>query len=190
MAKSEVDTKKVFKNKGTCSETFYFITDREFGHHNEEHEKASEVFAGGILQSGQQCGFVFGTVMATGEEAYRRCDGDCDKAIGLAILAAQPIMESFKKDAGSVDCYGITKTDFSKKLQFAKFLVFQTRSCFNLAEKCTPGALKAAREGVELDISDIPGHPKSCASELVKLRGGTEEPSKWTITSAPSCSTR
>ena len=50
------DAKKVFRKLGTCSRTFSFLLNREFGASKEIEECAADSLAGGIMQQGQQCG--------------------------------------------------------------------------------------------------------------------------------------
>ena len=85
---------RTFMKKGTCSRTFFYLLDREFGHPREEEEKAIDPMAGGILQQGYQCGMLWGASMAVGAEALRRSKNP-DQATGLTILATQHVMESF-----------------------------------------------------------------------------------------------
>ncbi len=42
------DTKKVFRKLGTCSRTFFYILNREFGYLKETEEYAADPLAGGI----------------------------------------------------------------------------------------------------------------------------------------------
>ena len=67
MAAVKNDTKKIFWKKGTCSQTFYYILNREFGDHNEVHELASDPLVGGIMQLGHQCGLLMGSTLAVGK---------------------------------------------------------------------------------------------------------------------------
>lgn len=41
---------------GTCSRTFFYIINREFGFPHENEERAADPLAGGIVQQGYQCG--------------------------------------------------------------------------------------------------------------------------------------
>jgi len=54
------DTKRLFLKKDTCSRTLFFILDREFGHPQDDEERAAELLAGGIAQQGYQCGLLWG----------------------------------------------------------------------------------------------------------------------------------
>ena len=44
------DTKRQFLKKGTCSRALFYILDREFGHPQDDEERAAELLAGGIVQ--------------------------------------------------------------------------------------------------------------------------------------------
>lgn len=168
------DARKVFWKKGACSHTFFYLLNREFGHHRPIEEKGTDPLAGGIVQKGHQCGMLWGAAMAVGAEAYRRSD-KIDQAIGLAMKATQNIVKSFSDRAKSVDCREITGTDFSKPLQMARYILFRARSCFKLAADWAPEAVTAAKEGLGQDISELPEKLLSCASEVVREMGGSEE---------------
>jgi len=169
------DTKRVFLKKGTCSRTFFYILDREFGHPLEDEERAVELLAGGILQQGYQCGMLWGASLAVGAESFRRC-GERGRAIGMTIKATQHVMESFINRAKSADCLDITGCDWSSKSSIAKYM-FSGKfwSCFKLADKWAPEAIQSTTEGLSLDQTDLPGQPLSCASEVVRRMGGSDE---------------
>lgn len=168
------DTKRVFLKKGSCSRTFFYILNREFGVPLENEEWAADPLAGGILQQGYQCGMLWGASFALGAEAFRRCSHR-GTAIGLTIKATQHIMESFISRTKSPDCLDIASCDFSSKFSLAKFFFTgKFWSCYKLAEKWAPEAIESAAEGLSLDQSDLPEQPISCASELVGKMGGTD----------------
>jgi len=56
--KIKLRTKRVFLKQGTCSRTFFYILNREFGYSLENEERAIDPMAGGILQQGYQCGML------------------------------------------------------------------------------------------------------------------------------------
>jgi hypothetical protein len=168
------DTKRVFIKLGTCSRTFFFILNREFGHPLENEEHAADPLAGGILQQGYQCGMLWGASLAVGAESFRRY-GDRGRATGIAIMATQHIMESFINRAKSADCLDITNCDFSSKFSMAKYIVSgKFLSCFKLADKWAPDAIQSATEGLALDQAGLSHQPLSCASEVVRKMGGTD----------------
>lgn len=174
MSAVKQDTKRLFRKKGTCSQTFFYIINREFGNNNELQERASDPLAGGIMQLGYQCGLLFGSALAVGKESYRRFK-DRDQALAMAILTSKNVSDAFGKSAGSVNCKEITDTDFSKKIQFARFMIFKARACFNLADLWTQDAIRSAKEGLDIPPPDLKERPISCASEVAKKMGANEE---------------
>ncbi len=172
--KNKNDAKKLFRSLGSCSHTFFHILNREYGHIKRTEERASDPFAGGIYQQGYQCGMLWGASMAVGAEAFRRFD-DIDEAIGVTIKATQHIMESFKKRTDTIECYDITNCDWTSKISMAKhFLTGKFLVCFALAEEWAPEAIDAAEEGLANDW-DLPKECISCASEVAKKMGASEE---------------
>ena len=175
MTTKKNDVKKLFRKLGSCSRTFFYILNRDFGHLKENEEHAADPLAGGIYQQGYQCGMLWGSSLAAGAEAFRRFD-DRDQAIGMTIKSTQHILQSFLTQAKSADCEDITECDWSSKLSMAKyFFSGKFLSCFNMAEKWAPDAIQAARAGLVPDNSDFPKIPMSCASEVVKKMGATDE---------------
>ncbi len=171
----KLKAKRTFIKKGTCSRTFFYILDREFGHPRDEEEKAIDPLAGGILQQGYQCGMLWGASMAVGAEALRKIKNP-DQATGLAILATQHVMESFVHRTESIECEDITHCDFSNKKSFLKYMLSgKFVNCLKLAGKWAPEALDAASAGLGKDLEDLPQQSLSCASELVQKMGGSEE---------------
>ena len=168
------DTKRVFFKLGTCSRTFFYILNREFGHPLENEEHAADPLAGGILQQGYQCGMLWGASLAVGAESFRRY-ADLGQAIGMTIRATQHIKESFINRAKSADCSDITSCDFSSKFSLAKYIVSgKFLSCFKLADKWAPDAIKSATGGLSLDQAGLSYQPLSCASEVVRKMGGSD----------------
>jgi len=131
--------------------------------------------AGGILQQGYQCGMLWGASMAVGAEAYRRCN-DVNKAIALAIVATQHIIEAFEERNQTSDCYDITEADFASKKDMMKYMISgKFLHCFKLAEKWAPEAVEAANRGLSTEHYELPANCTSCASEVVKRLGASEE---------------
>jgi len=166
--KLQLKTKRVFLKKGTCSRTFFYILNREFGYSHDEEERAIDPLAGGILQQGYQCGMLWGASMAVGAEAFRRY-ADTGKAIAVAIISTQHLMKSFENRTKCIECEDFTKTDFKNKWSFAKYMFSgKFLSCYKLAEKWAPEAIEAATEGLELEHTELNQPTISCASEVVK----------------------
>jgi C_GCAxxG_C_C family probable redox protein len=169
------DGKKVFRKLGTCSRTFFYILNREFGHQKELQERAADSLAGGIMQKGHQCGMLWGASLAVGAEAYRKCENQ-HQAIAVAVNATQKIMTSFSERENTINCRDITHCDFSSKLSMVKYF-FSGRflHCFNLAEQWAPEAVKSAIEGLSLNGIDPAKNCRSCATEVAKKMGASDE---------------
>ncbi len=171
------DAKRLFVKLGTCSRTLFYILNREFGHLKENEERAIDPLAGGIMQQGYECGMLWGASMAIGAESYRR-HGNSGQAIASAITATQHVMRSFEKRNDAVDCFDVTGCDWTNKIAMMKFMITgRFLSCFKLAEKWAPEAIEAAYEGLSVEHNHIPPTPISCASEVVKKMGGSDEES-------------
>jgi hypothetical protein len=85
-------------------------------------------------------------------------------------------MESFENRTKSIECSDVTQTDFNNKWSFAKYMLSgKFTSCFVLAGRWGPEAVDAAKEGLSLPPKGIKYKARSCASEVVKKMGGTEE---------------
>jgi hypothetical protein len=171
------DTREKFRELGTCSRTFFYLLNREFGYPVENEERAAAPLAGGI-QRGHQCGMLWGSALAVGAESYRRFEGG-DQAVGLAITATQHLVESFSNRTKSVNCRDVTGYDFSRKFDLvkymARFIFLGDRSCFELAEKWAPEAIQSASRGLSHEQPDLTQKPISCASEVAKKMGAGDE---------------
>lgn len=169
------DGKKVFRKLGTCSRTFFYILNREFGHLKELEERAADPLAGGIMQKGHQCGMLWGASLAVGAEAYRKYK-DENQAIAVAVKATQSIMESFTQREQTINCKEITKCDFSSKFSFAKYMITgRFLHCFNLAEQWAPEAVQAAYEGLSHQETTEQKEFVSCATEVARKMGASDE---------------
>ncbi len=174
------DAKKVFKELGTCSRTFFHLLNREFENNKKTEERAADPLAGGIMQKGKQCGMLWGATLAVGVEAYKRSK-DHDEAIGLAVKASQHLVESFTKRSNTVNCRDITGCNLDSFYGMTKFMLKTTlkgmdnSTCFNLAEKWAPEAIEAAKKGLAHDLKNLPKQAISCASEVAKKMGASDE---------------
>ena len=180
-----LDGKKVFRNKGTCSRTFFYLLDREFKEVKDTEERAADSLAGGIMQKGYQCGMLWGSALAIGAEAYRRCENE-EQAMRVAVKATQKVMASFEERESTINCREVTHCDFSSKWSFAKYF-FSGRflHCFNLAEQWAPDAVQAALEGLgseeriigqdKLTKGSIDHPCLNCASLVAHKLGASEE---------------
>ena len=174
------DTKTIFKQCGACSHTFAHILNREFGRPNELAELALNPLAGGIMNQSQQCGMIWGAALAAGAEAYRR-HRDKDLAMAVAITATKELVSSFEKRAETVNCGEILGYNLSNVLGVARLMVSNTlkgmenSKCFELAEAWAPEAVASAKKGLGQSDTTITPKPVSCASEVVRKMGGSQE---------------
>jgi hypothetical protein len=174
------DVKKIFARCGACSQTFFCLLNREFGHPKKTEELASDPLAGGLMNTQNQCGMFWGSALAAGAESYRRYN-ECNQAIHKAITATQNLAESFSKRVKTVNCRDITGFDFSDKLGMAAFMAtnlpggFSNMICMNLAEKWAPEAIQSVKEGLKAQHDDRSQLALSCATEVVKKMGANDE---------------
>ena len=174
------DTKQVFRKSGTCSRTFFHLLNREFDHQKVNEETAADPLAGGLMQKGHQCGMLWGATLAVGVESYHRCK-HLDEAIVLAIKATKLLNESFIKTADTANCRDITKCNLDSFFGMAKLMIttqikgMNNSTCFVLAEKWAPRAIESAKIGLTQDETEASKQVLSCASEVVKKMGGSDE---------------
>lgn len=169
------DTKKIFRTKGACSHTFFFLLNREFGYLKDEAEHAADPFAGGLAQEGYQCGMLWGAAMAVGTESFR-INSDLDTAIAQTVHTSKLVLDSFVETAENANCSVITDCNLKSKFGLAKFFLSgKPFRCFNLAEEWTEEAINAAKKGLSVRLIDLPPKSVSCASEVIRISGGTDE---------------
>ena len=175
-----IDVKKTFMKCGACSHTFFHILNHEFGHPKENEERASDPLAGGLMSKQHQCGMLWGSALAAGAESFRR-HNDRGQALTAAVNAAQYLVESFTERAKSVNCRDVIDSDISNKHEIAKFMLkslpggFNNIVCMNLAEKWAPEAIQAARKGLSGKHTDVLQPPVTCASEVARKMGASDE---------------
>ncbi|MFH1198392.1 MAG: C-GCAxxG-C-C family (seleno)protein [bacterium] len=174
------DTKKVFKKCGTCSHTFFFLLNREFGYPKENEELASDPLAGGLSNQGYQCGMLWGASLAVGAESFRRHDNR-SKAIATAITATQQILKSFVQKTNTANCREITGCNLTSIFGMMKLGIkiivkgMENSQCFNLAADWTSGAIQSAKTGLSQQQTDLSQTVMSCACEVAKKMGANEE---------------
>lgn len=174
------DAKAVFRKCGTCSQTFAHLLNREFGHPHEIEERALDPLAGGIANQGHQCGMLWGAALAIGAEAYRQNE-DPEKAIAVAVTATQNVVDSFLNRTKTVNCKEIIGVNLNNVFGLVRYMIktlakgMNNSQCFNLAEDWAPEAIKAGQDGLQNEKIELNQKPRSCASEVVKQMGGTEE---------------
>lgn len=169
------DAKKIFWKKGPCSRALFFMLNREFGFEKENEDKASDPLSGGVYQQGHHCGMLWGASLAVGAESYRNY-GSLELSVGPTIETTGRLLTSFVKRAKSSHCSDITNCDQTSKLGLLKFfLTGKPISCTNLAAKWAPEAVLVASETLSSYQTVAQAEYLSCASEVVKKMGGTEE---------------
>jgi len=173
------DVKKTFFKCSACSHTFFYMLNREFGVSKEQEETASDPLAGGLLNTQNQCGMLWGSSLAVGAEAFRRYNNP-DQALIMSITATQHLVKSFEKRTESVNCREVLGFDISNPTELMSFMMkslpagFTNIICMNLAERWAPEAMLAAKEGLS-DVKESFNPPLSCASEVVKKMGADDE---------------
>ncbi|NNC86303.1 MAG: hypothetical protein HKN75_09485, partial [Bacteroidia bacterium] len=159
--------------------TFGHLLNCEFAHPQVKEEIALNPLAGGILNEGHQCGMLWGAAMATGSESYKK-HADKDEAIAVAITATQHVIDSFVKRTNTVNCKEIIGFNLKSVFGMAAFMLKVTLQgmdnshCFNLAEDWAPEAIAASKEGLDEHV-ELKHKPMSCASEVAKRMGATDE---------------
>lgn len=85
-------------------------------------------------------------------------------------------MQSFVSRSKTIECGEITKTDFNNKWSLAKYMLSgKFVHCYTLTGKWAPEAIEAAKEGLSSNLAIQSQDTVSCASEVVKNMGGSEE---------------
>lgn len=177
--KNNTNAKRIFMKHGTCSQTFFYLLNQEFGYPKQTEEFASDPLAGGLMNTQNQCGMLWGASLAAGAESFRRFN-DHDQAVEMSVKASQHLTESFSNRAKCVNCREIT-CDFSDTFDIIKFMLkalpggFTNMICMNLTEKWAPEAILAAKEGLSDKHNKSARQSLSCASEVIKKMGGNDE---------------
>ncbi len=172
---SGIGSVRTFMKVGSCSETAFSVLDRAFDHTLPTEERASMIFAGGVVQNGYQCGLIWGSTLAAGAEAYKRF-GSGPKAEAAAIHAAKKIFESFNDRFKKTDCYDLTDTDWKKKSEFVKYMLKGgTFRCFNMAAKFPPIAFREINSALDEEGVDLSETSCGCAALLAEKMGLSDE---------------
>ncbi len=168
------DTKKVFRKLGTCSRTFLYLLNREFGSSMEVEERAADPLVGGIMKQGYQCGMLWGASLAVGAEAYKEC-AHTSQAIAVSIEATRLLMQSFEAQEDTTQCREITQCDFNSNLSFAKYMLSgRFLHCFQMAEDWAPEAIRKAKQSLQDKPHDFE-YATSCATETARKMGASEK---------------
>jgi hypothetical protein len=162
-----------FLKVGTCSETLCNVLDRAFDHPLKLEEHAAMPFAGGIMQHGYQCGFIWGATLAAGAQAYRLL-GPGPQAETQAIIAAQRLVESFRACNNNINCLEITDCDKSSstmKLIMYFMIKGGTIGCLRMAAGYAPIAFIEINAALSETHIEAPSPPVSCAAMLAQEMG-------------------
>jgi len=145
-----------FLQNGTGSEGLLRVlnpvADRETVH-------AAQPLAGGIAQHGYQCGMLWGSVLAAGDEAYRRFGAGVE-ADARAVLAARRLVQCFRDRNHHTDCFDITDIDHrSSTWKMVRVFLIQgkTLGCLRMAGGFAPAA---ARE-IETAMTESAAAPRA-----------------------------
>jgi hypothetical protein len=179
-------TKKSISSLGTvrtfltsdkaCSGTLFHVINKAFGYPLKDEERAAMPFAGGLMQNGYQCGMIWGAVLAAGAQAYRLY-GYSTKAETYAIIAAQRLIESFRRSSKHVDCFDITDIDnTSSTMKMVTYFLLKggTIGCCMLASKYAPIAYDEINKALSEEHNGYPEATVSCAALLAKKMGLSE----------------
>lgn len=158
-----------------CSGALFLALNRHFGYPQEDKAIAVASLSGGILQEGHQCGMLWGSALAAGAESYRRYS-DPDMAIDQAIFTTQNLLDSFQKRTKCINCREITKTEWSNKASIFKYMITgKMFKCLNIAKNWSPEAIQSAEEGLPVPDKKKQKSCLSCASEVARIMGASEE---------------
>lgn len=177
---SAIGSVGAFLNRRACSDAIFAVLDRAFdpeadpGKRSPE-ERACQVFAGGILQHGYQCGMLWGAALAAGAQACRLW-GPGPRAEAAAVAAARRVVEAFRACNRHVDCSDITEPGLnSPKRVFAYFLLKGGAvGCFRMAGRTGPLAFREVEAALADAPGDAPPARASCAAEVARRMGTSE----------------
>ncbi|MGD2033609.1 MAG: C-GCAxxG-C-C family (seleno)protein [Bacteroidales bacterium] len=158
-----------------CSGALFLHLNRYYGYPKEDQAFAVAALSGGILQEGYQCGMLWGSTLAVGAESFREY-GNGNQAICSVITTTQHLMRSFSARAKCIYCRDITGVEWSKKLSIPKYMITgKMFKCLNIGKKWAPEAIQAASEGFSDTSTQVPEQVVSCASEVARKMGASEE---------------
>lgn len=161
--------------KVACSGALFLALNRHFGYPQEKKAFAVASLSGGIMQEGYQCGMLWGSALAAGAESFRRY-ANSGLAIRQAIISTQNLLESFRKRTKCINCRDITNCDWSNKGTILKYMITgKLFKCLNIAKNWAPEAIQSAEEGLYVENQNMHKACLSCASEVARKMGATDE---------------
>jgi len=171
---SSFKTIRTFLKVGACSEAVMNVLDRAYEHPLELEEKASSIFAGGIMQQGYQCGMIWGAALAAGAESYRLY-GTGQQAEAEAVIAAQRLVESFNNQNKNINCLEITDTDWTSKFEMFKYMITGGPiGCFRMSGRYAQLAYSELDSNFSSEHPEVSSASVSCAAMLAKKMGASE----------------
>jgi hypothetical protein len=162
-----------FLSGRACSDTLFHVINRAYDHPLKTEERATQPFAGGIMQHGYQCGMIWGATLAAGAEAYRRF-GPGAQAETRAIIAAQKVIESFHARNNTINCLEITELDTSSTImQMVTYFLIKGGAigCFRMSGEYAPVAFREIDAVLSEQHIEAPAAPVSCAAMLAQKVG-------------------
>jgi hypothetical protein len=159
------------------------VLDHAEGYPMDTEEHASGILAGGIANSGYQCGMLWGMALAAGAQAYRSY-GAGPKAEYGAVLTAQKMVASFRtcNRPKEINCMEILGMNFNEKMTAGKAVKYIFTGKLGGVMRClTTMAGKSAKTGFrdingtlsEIHYKEQPA-PVSCAALLAQKMGASE----------------
>ena len=160
--------------RGACSTTLITVLDRADGHPLDLEERATEPFAGGLMQ-GYQCGMLWGASLAAGAQAHRRL-GPGPQAEAAAVDAATRLVGSFRACHHHINCLEITETDPRKKWQTFKYFFLKggTITCARRMARYAPQAHGEITTALAAEPPSVGCNPANCAATLARKMGASE----------------
>jgi hypothetical protein len=152
------------------------VLNNAFGYSLEFEEKAAMPLAGGIMQHGYQCGMIWGAALAAGAQAYRRF-GPGQQAETRTIVAAQRLVESYRRLNNDINCLEITGLDKSSStMQMINYFLIKggTVRCFRTAVTYAQAAFTKINAVFSEDPIQAPFFPVSCAAMLAQKMGASD----------------
>jgi hypothetical protein len=159
------------------------VLDHAAGYPLDTEEHAAGILAGGIANSGYQCGMLWGMTLAAGAQAYRVYGAGPGAEYG-AVLTAQKMVASFRgcNKPHEINCMEILGMNFNENMTPGKAVKYIFTGKLGGVMRClTIMAGKSAKAGFK-DINEIlpeihygnqPG-PVSCAAVLARKMGASE----------------
>jgi len=127
--------------------------------------------AGGIMQHGYQCGYIWGATLAAGAQAYRLL-GPSPQAETQAIIAAQKLVESFRARNNNINCLELTSTEWQKSMQVVRYFIKGGPiGCVRMAARYAPVAFNEINSALSEKHIDAPSPPVSCTAMLAQKMG-------------------